>query len=402
MLFILIMLGSAIFVSAFTVHVRKNAFERKFDSIIEQRSRKRSASNRRFSFSSREGQSDVPNIAAELGEIKKDEDFGRIATDDDTQDRGRGTNLKQAVSSTPTSGSALDGPEDAPQSPLDRITFSPDTRFVTPKSSGPHKRRGSTIFSANGVGARPTTGLYLTTSRSQISMSRFEDGERPSSATDGTNNYFPSSGYVTRNSQFYGLSEAEREKLGGVEYKAICFLAWVVPLYYVLFQLLGCVGLAAYVANNRPDTARSNGLNPWWVGAFNGVSAFNNSGMSLLDANMVAFQTSYYMLLTMGFMILAGNTCYPIFLRLSIWSMMKLMPKSKSWDESRSTLQFLLDHPRRCYTNLFQSEQTWWLVFAVFALNGVDWAAFEILNVSLCFTAMILPFTNNCSSETKR
>ena len=24
-----------------------------------------------------------------------------------------------------------------------------------------------------------------------------------------------------------------------------------------------------------------------WVGAFNGVSAFNNSGMSLLDANMV-------------------------------------------------------------------------------------------------------------------
>ena len=25
-----------------------------------------------------------------------------------------------------------------------------------------------------------------------------------------------------------------------------------------------------------------------WVGAFNGVSAFNNSGMSLLDANMVS------------------------------------------------------------------------------------------------------------------
>lgn len=25
---------------------------------------------------------------------------------------------------------------------------------------------------------------------------------------------------------------------------------------------------------------------PRWVGAFNGVSAFNNSGMSLLDANM--------------------------------------------------------------------------------------------------------------------
>lgn len=53
-----------------------------------------------------------------------------------------------------------------------------------------------------------------------------------------------------------------------------------------------------------------------WVGAFNAISAFNNSGMSLLDANMTAFQTAYYMLLTMGLCILAGNTCYPIFLRL--------------------------------------------------------------------------------------
>ncbi len=64
-----------------------------------------------------------------------------------------------------------------------------------------------------------------------------------------------------------------------------------------------------------------------WLGIFNGVSAFNNSGMSLLDANMVLasivlsillliltdnfqipFQTSIYTLITMGLMILAGNT----------------------------------------------------------------------------------------------
>jgi Trk-type K+ transport system membrane component len=36
-----------------------------------------------------------------------------------------------------------------------------------------------------------------------------------------------------------------------------------------------------------------NGMERWWLmncrwlGIFNGVSAFNNSGMSLLDANMV-------------------------------------------------------------------------------------------------------------------
>lgn len=45
-----------------------------------------------------------------------------------------------------------------------------------------------------------------------------------------------------------------------------------------------------------------------WVGAFNAASAFSNSGMMLLDANMVAFQTSRYMLLTVALLVLAGNT----------------------------------------------------------------------------------------------
>ena len=136
-----------------------------------------------------------------------------------------------------------------------------------------------------------------------------------------------------------------------------------------------------------------------WVGAFNGVSAFNNSGMSLLDANMVrgcssvrcseadyliqvAFQTADYMLITMGLMILAGNTCYPIFLRLILWTMWKLLPDHGRWHEHRLTLRFLLDHPRRCYTNLFPARHTWWLVVAVVGLNAIDWAAFEVLNVS--------------------
>lgn len=118
-----------------------------------------------------------------------------------------------------------------------------------------------------------------------------------------------------------------------------------------------------------------------WVGAFNAVSAFNNSGMSLLDANMTAFNRAVYMLITMGLLILAGNTCFPIFLRLAVWSFYKLLPTNKKWDESRDTLKFLLDHPRRCYTNLFPSEHSWWLLLSVILLNGIDCAAFAILNI---------------------
>ena len=104
----------------------------------------------------------------------------------------------------------------------------------------------------------------------------------------------------------------------------------------------------------------------------------------------VAFQTSDYMLITMGLMILAGNTCYPIFLRLILWTMLKVLPDSERWHDHKHTLQFLLDHPRRCYTNLFPSRHTWWLFAALIGLNAIDWAAFEVLNVR---TLLLSPLT---------
>ena len=108
--------------------------------------------------------------------------------------------------------------------------------------------------------------------------------------------------------------------------------------------------------------------------------------MSLLDANMVAFNYSVFMLLSMGLFILAGNTCYPIFLRLFVWALRKVLPDNEDWSDTRYTLQFLLDHPRRCYTNLFPSQHTWWLFLSVVTLNGIDCAAFALLNVSRDFT----------------
>ena len=105
--------------------------------------------------------------------------------------------------------------------------------------------------------------------------------------------------------------------------------------------------------------------------------------MSVLDANMTAFQTGYYLLITMSLLILAGNTCYPIFLRLIVWTMLKIVERldGEIWAERAATLRFLLDHPRRCYTNLFPAQHTWWLLLMVITLNGIDWAAFEILNI---------------------
>ena len=56
--------------------------------------------------------------------------------------------------------------------------------------------------------------------------------------------------------------------------------------------------MGAYIAAHKSAVAQEYGVNPWWAGAFNAVSAFNNGGMSLIDASMVPFARNYYMLLT--------------------------------------------------------------------------------------------------------
>ena len=242
------------------------------------------------------------------------------------------------------------------------------------------RNRHKSMIDIHGVGARPGSNLRLVSPLPPIAYSNVP-GERRTPNEKPVTKYFPSTGFVSRNSQFHGLTEAERERLGGCEYRAISLLAIIVPLYFILWQLLGALGIGTYVNNNRPGATRINGLDPWWVGIFNAISAFNNSGMSLLDANMTPFQSSYYMLITMSLLILAGNTAYPVFLRLIVWTMWKCCPSTPAWHDWRTTLRFLLDHPRRCYTNLFPSQHTWWLLMSVIVLNGTDWIAFEVLNI---------------------
>ncbi|KAK6215169.1 cation transporter [Colletotrichum tabaci] len=195
---------------------------------------------------------------------------------------------------------------------------------------------------------------------------------------------FFSSAKEGRNSQFHSLTASERSRLGGYEYRALRLLSVVVPLYSILWQVLGSLALGAWIANNMPSVATSNGANPWWAGIFFAVSAFNNSGMSLLDANMVPFQQAYFVLITMGLLILAGNTAYPLFLRLIFWSALKVLrlaTAEEAYVELKCTLEFILKYPRRVYTNLFPSRPTWWLCFMVVMTNGIDWMAFEVLNI---------------------
>ena len=385
-------MGSAIFVSSAVLHIRKRYFEGRLEELAE-RKRRRLGPLRTLTFSltkRRPANKDEHEEAVASGVLRgsviheedPDRDYeptfavmSRTGTGDGTTDEIADDTLEQENTTN------RDGPH---------IAFGDDVRPLQ-DTGGPVRPRprmnSQSFFSNTGVAARgfdnhPRNAkpIHNDIGRESNTM---EQKPRPSSLAKVSKYMDTINGFVGRNSQFHHLSEKERRILGGIEYDAICLLSYLVPLYFVLFQLLGAVGMGAWMQINRPSVALRNGENSFWTGCFFAVSAFNNSGMALLDANAVALQTSYYGLLTLSLLILAGNTCFPPFLRLSVWTLKHCIPESaspklKKW---KTVLNFILEHPRRVYTNLFPARQTWWLVFSLFLLNGLDWIAFEILNI---------------------
>lgn len=104
----------------------------------------------------------------------------------------------------------------------------------------------------------------------------------------------------------------------------------------------------------------------------------DNLGFTLTPDSMITFRDATWPLLVMTFLAFAGNTLYPVLLRLCIYVIYKLVPTRSSAKES---LRFLLDHPRRCYTLLFPSRPTWILFSIVFALNFVDVLLIVVLDL---------------------
>ncbi|KAM0328678.1 hypothetical protein ACHAQA_005090 [Verticillium albo-atrum] len=104
----------------------------------------------------------------------------------------------------------------------------------------------------------------------------------------------------------------------------------------------------------------------------------NNLGFALTPDSMASFKDATWPMLVMTFLAFAGNTCYPVFLRCIIWLTSMLVPKDS---QTRETLQFILDHPRRCYTLLFPGRPTWILFGTVVVLNFIDVVLIIVLDL---------------------
>lgn len=180
------------------------------------------------------------------------------------------------------------------------------------------------------------------------------------------------------------LTRQQRYRIGGAEYMALDILSRLVPAYYLGFIIISSFCFRAYIAcsgyaQHVLSTSNNNvPVDPWLFSFFFGVSALNNLGLTLLDASVSPFQNAPFPLLVAITLILVGNTAYAILLRFIIWVLYKTTPRTKPM--RREGLRYLLDHPRRCYTLLFPSTQTWWLLMIVVTITVVEVICFLALD----------------------
>ena len=184
--------------------------------------------------------------------------------------------------------------------------------------------------------------------------------------------------------RFRQLTDAEYAELGGVEYRALNLLCWLLPLHTAFWILLLMVILAPYASNYRPvadllHNSQPGNLSPGWWAVFTSASAYTNCGLTPLAVSMIPFNSNWLILIVTGAGIIAGNTFYPIFLRSYLWIMSKLINKDS---ECHHSIAFLLHHPRRCYLWLFDGRTTWILAATQLGLILGEWLLFEILNIN--------------------
>ncbi|KAG1846591.1 cation transport protein-domain-containing protein [Suillus subalutaceus] len=222
---------------------------------------------------------------------------------------------------------------------------------------------GRTMSGAASIPGRPTHGGSISA----------KEGTKPVT-------YISFDAVVGRNSAFHFSTNEQLEELGGVEYRALNALLWLVASYHMAVQLVSFVVIAPYMslpkwASNFEPPAQFRIITVPWFSLFQVVSAYTNTGTSLVDQSMVPFQTAYPMIFFMIFCILAGNTA---FVSVRSWIITKLVPRDSRLNE---TLHFLLDHPRRCFVYLFPSYQTWFLLTILVIMNLTDWFCFLVLDI---------------------
>jgi hypothetical protein len=288
-------MGSAIFVSSGILHIRKRAFEKKLEELAARKLRTRPGRALTFSLSRRRGsntgaRTDAITSGAVRGSIIKEnyEENYPETTEPKEQDEtapgrrsvGHGPSpIDTALTSTVSTNDSVASRERRGEQANEHISFGHNEQSTQSptkperRSSNqmqPIKRTHTRLFNGSGVGvrgldqhprnARPLQPLPEASTANDNSIDKELDPKRKAGSLTGIDKYLKTiDGYIGRNSQFHNLTEKERRKLGGIEYDAICLLSYVVPIYFVLWQLLGALGVGAWFQVHASNLTLQNG-----------------------------------------------------------------------------------------------------------------------------------------------
>jgi Trk-type K+ transport system membrane component len=113
------------------------------------------------------------------------------------------------------------------------------------------------------------------------------------------------------------LTEEQREELGGVEYRAVKTLLWILLVYFFGLTFFSWIALVPWIALDSQfgPVVDAAGVSRGWWGIFTGSSLFNdlgsllripNTGYTLTNDSMISFQQAIWPLLIGSFFIIAG------------------------------------------------------------------------------------------------
>ncbi|KAK8013114.1 cation transport protein-domain-containing protein [Apiospora marii] len=386
-LFVMLILGSPVLVSLFTIWFRYHIFEKRFDHIVkterEKRRRKRATGT-------------MVGMAGAMFGLPVMSSFG--ASQHKThQQRAR----EDAFELTkPRSGAGGQSASAAAAADHDHD----DLHLHQPPSQSYQGRNRSESSAHPALSVLEEAARPISNSGSQRRPGRFLSQRHPHintrhnpPAPSGNEFNFHSFLHenrksIGRNGQFFDLDDEQREYLGGVEYRALKLLFVIVAVYFVLFQALGALTLGAWISVHSRAVTAVNSQDPWWSGIFLAISSFNNAGLTLLDAGIAAFADDAFVLTIVTILSLAGSAAFPACIRGIIFLCRVVLervvlPRAanaaalQDYQDWLEAFDFILKYPRRLFMLMFPSKAN--LVFVAFfsSLVTVDWILLLVLSI---------------------
>ncbi|KAJ0333964.1 hypothetical protein COL5a_000001 [Colletotrichum fioriniae] len=357
----MMVLGSPVFVSIFTIWLRARVFEKRFEDIVRaERNRRIKKTGAMVGMAG--AMIGLPVMSSFKGSKRK-------------QKKGRHERQPEADAFQLTGSTSREKGHGRSQSQTTHQESGP-SGMLEPIEEG--QRLGfSTSFT------EPLSPKSIATTRRRP-FSRDDSRHSISEGFDFKTFIHENKKSVGRNGQFFDLTEEQREYLGGVEYRALKILFTIVCIYFILWQLLGAITLGAWSYVHSQSITAVNAQNSWWAGIFLAISSFNNAGMTLLDAGVAAFDNDAFVLTVVTILSLAGNAAFPAFLRATVYFCSLVLKVSVDSDEYtvwKEAFDFILKYPRRLYMMMFPAKANLVFVTMFCTIAAMDWVLLLVLSI---------------------